>query len=120
GSSSSKPVMSSIEDEDCELANDNEVNAEGELVQFALLAGAEPINYVETLKDQKWKKSMEEELNAKKPIALKWVHKVKHLPDSSSAKVRPVVAITNQVNKGKLSLEYCPTDNQKLIYYLKL
>ncbi|PNY18017.1 copia-type polyprotein [Trifolium pratense] len=50
--------------QDCELANDNEVNEDGELVHFALLAGAEPINYLEALNDRKWKKAMEEELNA--------------------------------------------------------
>ncbi|MCH80296.1 retrovirus-related pol polyprotein from transposon tnt 1-94 [Trifolium medium] len=96
GSSTSKPLISSIENEDidsessdeveapnveirarstrtrqvpvrlqdCELANDNEVNEEGELVHFALLSGAEPINYLEALNDKKWKKAMEEELTA--------------------------------------------------------
>ncbi|MCI26128.1 hypothetical protein A2U01_0047322, partial [Trifolium medium] len=50
--------------QDCELANDSEVNEEGELVQCALLTGAEPINYLEALNDRKREKGMEEGLNA--------------------------------------------------------
>ncbi|GAU11497.1 hypothetical protein TSUD_344870 [Trifolium subterraneum] len=89
--------------QDCDLTNDNEVNEEGELVHFALLAGAEPINYPDALSDKKWKKAMEEELNAiernqpwelvklpsdKKAIAVKWVFKVKLNPDGSIAKYK--------------------------------
>ncbi|MCI30661.1 copia-type polyprotein, partial [Trifolium medium] len=87
--------------QECELVNDNEVNEESELVHFALLAGDEPINYIEALKDKKWKKAMEEELTViernqtweimelpsdKKAIEVKWIFKLKLNPDGSIAK----------------------------------
>ncbi|PNX68424.1 retrovirus-related Pol polyprotein from transposon TNT 1-94, partial [Trifolium pratense] len=74
---------------------DNEVDEDGDLVHFALLAGAEPINYLEAMSNLKWKQAMEEELCAieknqtwqlvelptgKKAIAVKWVFKLKLNP----------------------------------------
>jgi hypothetical protein len=35
--------------EDCEILPDNAVNNEGELIHFALLADAEPLNYKEAI-----------------------------------------------------------------------
>ncbi|CAJ2637099.1 unnamed protein product [Trifolium pratense] len=87
--------------QDCITANDNEVDEDGDLVHFALLAGAEPINYLEAMSNLKWKQAMEEELCAieknqtwqlvklptgKKAIAVKWVFKLKLNPDGSVAK----------------------------------
>ncbi|MCH84025.1 copia-type polyprotein, partial [Trifolium medium] len=81
--------------QDCITANDNEVDEDGDLVHFALLAGAEPINYLEAMSNLKWKQAMEEELCAieknqtwqlvelptgKKAIAVKWVFKLKLNP----------------------------------------
>ncbi|MCH81362.1 copia-type polyprotein, partial [Trifolium medium] len=89
--------------QDCIIANDNEVNADGDLVHFALLAGAEPINYIDALNDKKWKQAMIEELTVieknqtwemvnlpadKKAIAVKWVFKLKLNPDGSVAKYK--------------------------------
>ncbi|KAK2440388.1 putative mitochondrial protein [Trifolium repens] len=89
--------------QDCIIADDNEVNEDGDLVHFALLAGAEPINYVDALTDKKWKQAMIEELSAieknqtwemvvlpagKKAIAVKWVFKLKLNPDGSVAKYK--------------------------------
>ena len=47
---------------DYEVMGDDEITPDGELVHFALLAGAEPINYSEALKINKWKLAMVEEL----------------------------------------------------------
>ncbi|CAJ2646460.1 unnamed protein product [Trifolium pratense] len=87
--------------QDCDVVNDNEVNEDGDLVHFALLAGAEPVNHIEALNNMKWKQAMEEELCAieknhtweivklpsdKKAIVVKWVFKLKLNPDGSIAK----------------------------------
>lgn len=45
-----------------EVRCDNEVTPDGELVYFALIAGGEPINYIEALKNMKWKSSIVKEL----------------------------------------------------------
>jgi len=46
-----------------EITPDNEVNEEGEFVNFALLANSEPINYEITMTEKVWKNAMIEELN---------------------------------------------------------
>jgi hypothetical protein len=89
--------------QDCELVNDNEVTAEGDLVHFALLAGSEPLNYIEALSNLKWKQAMIEELASikknqtwelvelpsnKKAIQVKWVFKLKLNPDGTIAKYK--------------------------------
>ena len=86
---------------DYEVVGDDEVTPDGELVHFSLLAGAEPINYSEALKINKWKLAMVEELQAiernntwelvelpvcTKSIKVKWVFKLKHNVDSSIAR----------------------------------
>jgi len=50
--------------EDCELLPDSAVNDEGELIHFALLANAEPVNYKEAIQTEVWKKAMIEEIKA--------------------------------------------------------
>lgn len=47
--------------QDCEVVGDDEVTPDGDFVHFALLAGDEPINYRETLKDKQWKEFIVEE-----------------------------------------------------------
>jgi hypothetical protein len=84
-----------------EVTGDDEVTSNEELVHFALLAGAEPINYSEALKSNKWKLAMVEELEAiernntwelvelpahTKAIEVKWVFKLKHNVDGSIAR----------------------------------
>ncbi|GAU34373.1 hypothetical protein TSUD_217130 [Trifolium subterraneum] len=130
GSSTSRPQISQFSDDETDSVESNEeieapveptvgneVTEEGELVHFALLVGAEPINYLDALSNKKWKQAMKEELCAieknqtweivelpsdKKSIAVKWVFKLKHNPDGSIEKhkarletVRLVVAIAN-------------------------
>jgi transposase InsO family protein len=83
------------------VTSDNAVNDEGDLIHFALLADAEPINLNEALKNKVWKKAMEEELRSieknqtwklvalpdkKKKIDVKWVFKVKLNPDGTISK----------------------------------
>ncbi|KAK2398342.1 putative mitochondrial protein [Trifolium repens] len=83
------------------VTSDNAVNDEGDLIHFALLADAEPINLNEALNNKVWKKAMEEELRSieknqtwklvalpdkKKKIDVKWVFKVKLNPDGTISK----------------------------------
>jgi hypothetical protein len=86
---------------DCELLTDSAVNNEGELLHFALLADAEPVNVKDALQSSVWKAAMIDELksieknqtwelvklpNGKKTIDLKWVYKTKLNPDGSISK----------------------------------
>ncbi len=50
--------------EDYEVLPDSAVNDEGELIHFALLADAEPLNYKEAIQTKVWKKAMIEEIRA--------------------------------------------------------
>ena len=89
--------------EDCEVLPDSVVNDEGELIHFALLADAEPLNYKEAIQTEVWKKAMIEEIKAieknntwklvelpdkKKTIDVKWIFKVKLNPDGSVSKYK--------------------------------
>jgi hypothetical protein len=70
-------------------------------VHLALFVDIEPLSYNDAAKSPVWRKAMEDEIQSieknktwqlmrlppnKKPIAVKWVYKVKHLPDGSIAK----------------------------------
>lgn len=83
------------------MLSDNVVNNETELIHFALLADAKPLNYREAVKEKVWKLAMEKELKSikrnntwklvnfpsnKKSIGLKWVFMVKRNPDGSITK----------------------------------
>ena len=50
--------------DDCERALENTVSDEGDLIHFALLADAEPVEYRDALKNKVWKKAMMEELSS--------------------------------------------------------
>jgi len=86
---------------DFELFPDNAVTDEGDLLHFALLVEAKPIDYEEALNQELWRAAMIEELEAiegnktwvltelphgKKPIDVKWVFKIKQNPDGSISK----------------------------------
>ncbi|RDX62819.1 hypothetical protein CR513_58808, partial [Mucuna pruriens] len=94
-------VRKSLHLKDQELFQDTTVNSEGELVHFALIAEAEHVKFVKAVTDKKWVKVIKEEINFivknqtwelvdlpsnKKPIALKWVHKVKVNPKGEVVK----------------------------------
>ena len=74
---------------------DNQITDEGDIVHFALYADDEPMSFEEALKNDKWVNAMKEELKSietnhtwqlmellklKRPIAVKWVFKVKRNP----------------------------------------
>ncbi|MCH81780.1 hypothetical protein A2U01_0002572 [Trifolium medium] len=86
---------------DCEVLPDSAVNNEGELIHFALLADAEPVNFNEALQLSVWKKAMIDELKSieknqtwelvnptenVRTIDLKWVFKIKLNPDGGVSK----------------------------------
>ena len=45
--------------QDCEVLPDSAVTDEGDLIHFALLADAEPVNFTEALKISEWRAAME-------------------------------------------------------------
>lgn len=45
--------------QDFEVILDASVNADGELIHFALLVATEPLNYEEALRDKRWIHAME-------------------------------------------------------------
>ncbi|CAJ2639943.1 unnamed protein product [Trifolium pratense] len=80
--------------QDCVLGNDNDPSDE-EIINFALFADCEPLNFEEASGDENWIKAMDEEINAieknktweltelpanKRPIGVKWVYKTKYKP----------------------------------------
>ncbi|KAL2320795.1 hypothetical protein Fmac_029764 [Flemingia macrophylla] len=86
---------------DYEIATDNAVSEEGELIQFSILIDSEPISYKEAMKEQGWHDAMMEELRSieknntrklvnlpsnKKAIDVKWVFKVKLSPKGKIVK----------------------------------
>ncbi|KAK2442743.1 putative mitochondrial protein [Trifolium repens] len=88
---------------DCEIAPDNAVNNEGEIVHYAMLADTEPIDVKAALKSKVWKEAMNEELRSieknntwdlcdlpsdKKAIDVKWVYKAKQNPEGKIIKYK--------------------------------
>jgi len=86
---------------DYEVHSDSQINNEGDVIHFALMAVAEPINEVEALQHTVWKDVMIEELKSieknktwnlvdlpsgKHQIGVKWVFKKKLNPDASVSK----------------------------------
>ncbi|GAU41877.1 hypothetical protein TSUD_367420 [Trifolium subterraneum] len=80
---------------DCIITGDNEINVEGYLVHLAFNAEAEPVNFEDAVKNEKWLSAMNEETesiernntwelvdlpHSKKAIGVKWVYKVKMNP----------------------------------------
>ncbi|RDY06796.1 hypothetical protein CR513_09170, partial [Mucuna pruriens] len=74
---------------------DSAINSEGELIHSVLIIEAKPVEFDKTVTEEKLLKAMKEEINFieknqtwelvdppsnKKPIALKWVHKVRVNP----------------------------------------
>ncbi|RDX67657.1 Copia protein, partial [Mucuna pruriens] len=83
--------------QDHELFQDLVVNLEEELVHFALIVEAEPVEFDRAATKEKWVKAMKKEINSielvdrpsnKKPIALKWVYKVKVNPRGEVVKYK--------------------------------
>jgi hypothetical protein len=88
---------------DCEIAPDNAVNNEGEIVHYVMLADTEPIDVKAALKSKVWKEAMNEELRSieknktwdlcdlpsdKKAIDVKWVYKAKQNPEGKIIKYK--------------------------------
>jgi hypothetical protein len=88
---------------DCEIAPDNVVNNEGEIVHYAMLADTEPLDVKAALKSKVWKEAMNEELRSieknktwdlcnlpsdKKAIDVKWVYKAKQNPEGKIIKYK--------------------------------
>ena len=77
---------------DYDITHDTVITSDGNLVHSALIAESEPITFEEAARDGHWWRAMEEEIDSikrnntwelvelplnKKPIALKWIYKVK-------------------------------------------
>jgi len=80
---------------DYEVYKDDQITEGGDLVHLSLYVGAEPIDVEEALQEPQWIQAMKEDLSSikknntwdlvnlpkgKRPIAVKWVFKVKKNP----------------------------------------
>jgi hypothetical protein len=82
---------------------DTMVTPDGDIVHLALFVDTEPISYVEASTHHEWREGMQDEIDAiernhtwelvklpphKKAIVVKWIYKIKHMPDGSIAKYK--------------------------------
>ncbi|GAU32209.1 hypothetical protein TSUD_277890 [Trifolium subterraneum] len=99
---------------DVDAIPDNLIYNVGDLVHLALFVDMEPLSYASAAKSAVWRKAMEDKIHYiernntwnmmslpanKKPIAVKWVYKVKHLPDGSIAKHKARLVAKGQEDK---------------------
>ena len=100
---------------DYEVYKDDQITEGGDLVHLALYAGVEPIDVEEALQEPQWIQAMKKELSSikknntwdlvnlpkgKRPIAVKWVFKVKKNPTGEVVKHK-----ARLVTKGFLQRE---------------
>ncbi|GAU37763.1 hypothetical protein TSUD_102800 [Trifolium subterraneum] len=86
---------------DVDEIQDNLKTDDGDLVHLASFVDVKPLSYASAAKSAVWRKAMEDDIHSiernntwdlmslpanKKPIAVKWVYKAKHLPNGSIAK----------------------------------
>jgi hypothetical protein len=89
--------------QDYETIPDNMITPDGDIVHLALFVDTEPLTYEQAAKFEEWRLAMQEEIASidrnhtwdlvdlpanKRPIAVKWIYKLKHLPDGTIAKYK--------------------------------
>jgi hypothetical protein len=99
---------------DFDVIPDNLITNDGDLVHLALFVDTEPLTYPTAAKSEVWRKAMEEEIESitknktwqlvplpdkKKAIAVKWVYKIKTLPDGSFAKHKAILVAKGFLQK---------------------
>lgn len=99
---------------DYEMFHDSTITSEGELVHFALIAQSKPVDFEKAMTNEKQMKAMQEEINLiernqtwelvdlpqeKRPIALKWVYKVKVNPEGEVVKYKAKL-VAKRLTKG--------------------
>ncbi|XP_017441172.1 uncharacterized protein LOC108346619 [Vigna angularis] len=80
---------------DYDLSYDATITSEGNFIHYALITYAEPVEFDQAIRDERWYKAMQEKIDSieknqtwiltelppnKKPIALKWIYKSKINP----------------------------------------
>ncbi|RDX81141.1 hypothetical protein CR513_38214, partial [Mucuna pruriens] len=100
------------------LFQDSVVKPEGELVHFALIAEVGLVEFDKAVTEEKWLKAMKEEINSikknltwelvdppsnKKPIALKWVYKVKVNPKGEVVKHNARLVAKGFLQKARIN-----------------
>ncbi|KAK2438086.1 putative mitochondrial protein [Trifolium repens] len=86
-----------------ETIPDDLITPDGDIVHLALYVDTQPLNYEQAAKYEEWRRAMEEEIAFieknktwslvhlpanKKPIAVKWIYKLKFHPDGSISKYK--------------------------------
>ncbi|GAU22960.1 hypothetical protein TSUD_247040 [Trifolium subterraneum] len=99
---------------DCIITSDNDINAEGDLVHLAFNVEAEPVNFEDAVKSEKWLDAMNEEIESiernntwelvdlphgKRAIGVKWVYKVKLNPKGEITRHRARLVVKGFLQK---------------------
>ncbi|MCH88612.1 CCHC-type integrase-like protein, partial [Trifolium medium] len=89
--------------QDYDITPDNMVTPDRDIVHLALFVDTEPVTYAEASKCEEWRQTTKEEIDAiernhtwdlvnlptnKKPIMVKWIYRLKHLPDGTITKYK--------------------------------
>ncbi|KAK2440889.1 putative mitochondrial protein [Trifolium repens] len=89
--------------QDYETIPDNMITPDGDIVHLALFVDTKPLTYEQAATFEEWRQAMQEEIASiernhtwdlvdlpanKRPIAVKWIYKLKHLPDGTIAKYK--------------------------------
>jgi len=110
------------------MFGDSAVTSKGNLVHFAIMAEAEPIEFNDAIIDEKWLKAMCEEIDSikrnhtwelvdlplnKKPITLKWIYQVKVNPRGEIVRHKSKLVAKEYLQKAGIDYSeiYAPVAN---------
>jgi hypothetical protein len=115
---------------DFERFPDQAVGQDGELLEEAMLAESEPINFDQAVNDSNWLKAMKEEINTieknktwylvdktdKKAIDVKWIYKLKLRPNGEIAKYKARLVAIGFLQKAGIDFNevYAPVEDLRL------
>ncbi|GAU11617.1 hypothetical protein TSUD_346090 [Trifolium subterraneum] len=117
---------------DCIITIDNEINVEGDLVHLAFNGEAEPVNFENAVKDEKWLSAMNEEIESiernntwelvdlphgKNAIGVKWVYKVKLNPKGEITRHKARLVVKGFLRKEGIDFNevFAPVERMETI-----